>query len=79
MQSLYSENELDMFTNSLEKLSEDGKQLCSCGFAMLQPEREKVTLPFVESDFPLQGPLLVMVSCNNCLKTHLFSYKMLTS
>ncbi|MBO1214121.1 hypothetical protein J3T78_02525 [Staphylococcus nepalensis] len=77
MNNSYTDEEMDIIQNSLEQLSSDDKRLCSCDFAMLEPERHKVTLPFAESGFPLQGLKMVVVTCNNCCKAHLFSAKML--
>ncbi|RIM86016.1 hypothetical protein BU107_10685 [Staphylococcus xylosus] len=77
MNSSYTDSEMDVIQNSLEQLSEDGKKLCSCDFAMLEPEPLKIMLPIATSELPLEGPAMVLVTCRNCCKSHLFSTKLL--
>lgn len=77
MNNSYTDSEMDVIQNSLEQLSEDGKRLCSCDFAMLEPEPLKIMLPIVKTVLPLEGPSMVLVTCKNCCKSHLFSAKLL--
>ncbi|QYG31621.1 hypothetical protein K0O13_01580 [Mammaliicoccus sciuri] len=73
----YSDYEMEIIQKSLEKLTSEGKRLCSCDFALLEPEKFKVLLPLADGNIPINGPIMVLVTCKNCCKTHLFSSKML--